>query len=151
MTGTGEQPDSSDSRLREISISRVIAEFPEAVAIVFKRLIRAPRRSRQEMRRRVSSYIVGIEARAREVDYIDVELAQSIANKCHRLIDTLNANFAEEHRCLVQAAVLYFVTDEDAEGDTTSLIGFDDDRLVVDVVLQELGQCGLAISDSQVP
>ncbi|KPK60665.1 MAG: hypothetical protein AMJ59_04795 [Gammaproteobacteria bacterium SG8_31] len=151
MTGTGEQPDSPGSKRREISISRVIVEFPEAVAIVFKRLMRAPRRSRQEMRRRVSSYIVGIEARAREVDYIDVELAQSIANGCHRLIDTLDADSTEEHRCLVQAAVLYFVTDEDAEGDTTSLIGFDDDRLVVDVVGQELGQCGLAISDSQVP
>lgn len=151
MTGTGEQPDSPGSKSREISISRVIVEFPEAVANVFKRLMRAPRRSRQEMRRRVSSYIVGIEARAREVDYIDVELAQSIANGCHRLIDTLDADSTEEHRCLVQAAVLYFVTEEDAEGDTTSLIGFDDDRLVVDVVGQELGQNGLAMPDSQVP
>jgi hypothetical protein len=35
--------------------------------------------------------------------------------------------------------VLYFVLDEDAEADTSSLIGFDDDRLVVDTVARELG------------
>jgi uncharacterized membrane protein YkvA (DUF1232 family) len=47
----------------------------------------------------------------------------------------------------VQAAVLYFVTDEDAEGDTSSLIGFDDDRWVVRRVLSELERAGTAIPE----
>ncbi|MGD8511599.1 MAG: hypothetical protein PVI12_00780 [Gammaproteobacteria bacterium] len=53
----------------------------------------------------------------------------------------------EEHHRLVQAAVLYFVTDEDAEGDTSSLIGFDDDRRVVRRVLGELERAGTAIPE----
>jgi uncharacterized membrane protein YkvA (DUF1232 family) len=54
---------------------------------------------------------------------------------------------SEEHHRLVQAAVLYFVTDEDAESDTSSLIGFDDDRRVVRRVRTELGRAGTAIPE----
>jgi hypothetical protein len=122
----------------EISISRVIAAMPASVAAIFKRLMREPRLSREEMRRRVTTYLVGIESLARQVDYIDVELVQSIANRCCRLIDGVDVRSSEEHRRLVQAAVLYFLVDEDAESDTSSLIGFDDDRLVVDAVWEEV-------------
>ena len=52
----------------------------------------------------------------------------------------------ERHR-LVRAAALCFVTDEDAEGDTGSLIGFDDDRLVVRSVPSELERAGAAIPE----
>lgn len=128
----------SGSAEQGISLARVMERLPEAVAVLFGRLLREPKRSREEMRRRVSGYLVEIESRAREVDFIDVELAQAIADGCHRLIDTPEAGASEEHRRLVQAAVLYFVMDEDAEGDTSSLIGFDDDRLVVDAVRDEL-------------
>jgi hypothetical protein len=43
--------------------------------------------------------------------------------------------------------VLYFVTDEDAEGDASSLIGFDHDRLVVRRVLTELERVGIALPE----
>ena len=127
---------------REVSISRVVASFPETIAALFDRLMREPRRSREEMRRRVAGYLVDIESLAREVDFVDMELVERIANRCHRLIDTLDETSSEDHRRLVQAAVLYFVLDDDAESDTGSLIGFDDDRLVVDAVASELGAEG---------
>lgn len=40
----------------------------------------------------------------------------------------MRACASEERHRLVQAAELYFMTDEDTEGDTGSLIGFDDAR-----------------------
>jgi uncharacterized membrane protein YkvA (DUF1232 family) len=131
--------DTGANEGREVSIARVVASFPEAIAQLFDRLMREPRRSREELRRRVASYLVSIESLAREVDFVDVDLVETIANRCHRLIETLDAGACEDHRRLVQAAVLYFVLDEDAEADTSSLIGFDDDRLVVDTVARELG------------
>jgi len=143
MTRAGQGPVAAPPS-SEVSISRVVASLPEAIAAIFKRLMREPRLSRQEMRRRVSSYLVDLETLAREVDYIDVELVQSIAYRCQRLIDGLHERSSEEHRRLVQAAVLYFLVDDDAEGDTSSLIGFDDDRLVVDAVWDELGDEGPA-------
>ena len=96
---------------REVSIARVVASFPEAIAELFDRLMREPRRSREELRRRVASYLVSIESLAREVDFVDVDLVETIANRCHRLIETLNEGASEDHRRLVQAAVLYFDLD----------------------------------------
>jgi len=122
----------------DVSIARVLGRLPVPVATIFKRLMREPRLSRQEMRRRVASYVVDLETLARAVDYIDVDLVQSIATRCFRLIDGLREQPAEDGRRLVQAAVLYFLVEDDAEGDTSSLIGFDDDRLVVDTVWEEL-------------
>lgn len=130
---------SGTDRNRDVSIARVVEALPPAIANLFDRLMREPRRSREEMRRRVASYAVSIESLARDVDYLDVDLVQRIANRCHRLIETIHDGVSEDHRRLVQAAVLYFVLDDDAEGDTSSLIGFDDDRLVVDAVARELG------------
>jgi uncharacterized membrane protein YkvA (DUF1232 family) len=46
---------------------------------------------------------------------------------------------AEDRRQVVQAAVLYFALEDDVEGDTISLIGLDDDNLVVAAVCEELG------------
>lgn len=123
----------------EIAIGRVIARLPDAVEALFRRMMREPRRSRQELRRLVAAHLVRLETLARGVDYLDVELAAEVANRCHRLIDTIAPPVSEDHRRLVQAAVLYFVLDEDVEGDTTSLIGLDDDRLVVAAVFDELG------------
>ncbi len=123
----------------ELAISRVIARLPGSVEAVFRRMMREPRRSREELRRLVAAHLVKLETLAREVDYLDVELATDVANRCHRLIDTIAPPVSEDHRRLVQAAVLYFILDEDVEGDTTSLIGLDDDRLVVTAVCDELG------------
>lgn len=127
-----------DPATPDVSIARVVAGLPAPVATIFKRLMREPRLSRQEMRRRVASYVVDLETLARAVDYIDVDLVQSIATRCYHLIDGLREGPAEDQRRLVQAAVLYFLVEDDAEGDTSSLIGFDDDRLVVDAVWEEL-------------
>ena len=112
--------------------------MPESVAILFRKMMREPRRSREELRRLTAAHLLRLETAAREVDYLDVELATAIANGCHRLIDTIAPPVTEDHRRLVQAAVLYFVLDEDVEGDTTSLIGLDDDRLVVEAVCDEV-------------
>lgn len=124
---------------QDIAIARVIVRLPGPVETVFRRMMREPRHSREELRRLVVSHLIKLEALAREVDYLDVELAAEVANRCHRLIDSIAPPVVEDHRRLVQAAILYFVLDEDVEGDTTSLIGLDDDRLVVDTVCDELG------------
>lgn len=132
---SGEAP----RRPAEISISRIVAQLPESVELVFRRMMRESRRSREELRRLVATHLVRLESASREADYIDAPLAGRIANLCHRLIDTIAPPVDEDHRRVVQAAVLYFALEEDVEGDTVSLIGLDDDRLVVDAVCRELG------------
>lgn len=133
------KPPDESQYAPEIAIGRVIARLPDSVEVLFCKMMREPRRSSEELRRLVAAHLLRLETLAREVDYLDVELAAEVANRCHRLIDTIDPPVSEDHRRLVQAAVLYFVLDEDVEGDTTSLIGLDDDRLVVVAVCDELG------------
>ena len=123
----------------EISIDHVMAKLPSRVGAIVDRLFREATISRAELRRLVSEYLVQVEVRAREVDYLDVPRAGHIAMICHRLIDTLRGPVEPDHARLVQAAVRYFVIDDDAESDTDSLIGFDDDCLVAEVIAAELG------------
>ena len=123
----------------DVSIDRVMQALPARVGAVVARLFREHRSSSVELHRTVSDYRNGLEGEAREGRYIDVVLATEVANLLHRLIDTLQGPVAAEHHRLVQAAVRYFVTEEDAESDRDSLIGFEDDRLVAAAVAEELG------------
>lgn len=137
--GTSKESGEAPRRPVEVSISRIVDRLPEAVELVFRRMMREPRRSREELRRLVARHLVRLESASRETDFIDALLAGRIATLCHRLIDTIAPPVEEDHRRVVQAAVLYFALEEDVEGDTESLIGLDDDRLVVTAVCQELG------------
>jgi hypothetical protein len=137
--GTRQDSGEVPRRPAEISISRIIDQLPESVGLVFRRMMRESRRSREELRRLVATHLVRLESASRETDYIDAPLAGRVANLCHRLIDTIAPPVDEDHRRVVQAAVLYFALEEDVEGDTVSLIGLDDDQLVVDAVCRELG------------
>ena len=61
------------------------------------------------------------------------------------MIGTIGTDSNSDHRRLVQIAVRYFIEDDDAERDSTSPIGFDDDALVVDLVVEELRKDGITI------
>lgn len=121
-----------------VAVNRVKARLPARVRDVFVPLLEEPRLSQEELRRMVVEYSAALAAVARERDYLDGELATGLAQDCHRLLDSLSREVSEEHHRLVQAAVRYYVLDADAECDTDSLIGFDDDQLVVGAVAEEI-------------
>lgn len=135
----GRSDQTARSMNDEISISRIVDDLSQPVELVFRRMLREPRRSREELRRLVAQHLVRLESAAREDDFIDAPMAGHIAHLCHRLIDTIAPPVAEDHRRVVQAAALYFALADDVEGDTISLIGLDDDRQVVTAVCDELG------------
>jgi hypothetical protein len=134
--------------VQEVSIDRVMQALPPRVGLVVERLFRERRSSPIELHRMVSDYRNGLEGAARDGRYIDVILATEVANLLHRLIDTVTVPVSPEHHRLVQAAVRYFVTEEDAESDQDSLIGFEDDRLVAASVAAEVGVDAGALGDS---
>ena len=123
----------------DVSIDRVMAALPARVSTIVCRLFREALVSPLELRRMVSDYLVSIEVLARELDYLDMRRVNHIATICHRLVDTLERPVEQDHQRLAQAAVRYFVIQDDAESDTESLIGFDDDCLVAITVARELG------------
>jgi uncharacterized membrane protein YkvA (DUF1232 family) len=87
----------------------------------------------------VEAYLEALPEAARVHEFLDVGKARSVGARCLRLIDTLTLATPESAHRAIQAAVLYFVLDDDAESDTESVIGFDDDEQIVAAVERILG------------
>ena len=73
-------------------------------------------------------------------EFLDLTLAKRLASECHRLLEAVSSDGTEEpERRLARAAVRYFIQDEDGDSDADSILGLDDDALVLDAVIRELG------------
>ncbi len=131
--------------LFETPVGRVLAAVPADIRAVLdcytKELLLDP----DQMAERLSAYVQEIDKLAREIEFFDSDTAKRVATKCSKLIGTLGTDSKSDHRRLVQIAVHYFIEDDDAESDSMSPIGFDDDALVVDLVVEELRKDGITI------
>ncbi len=72
-------------------------------------------------------------------DDVDPALAQALCDASIRLLGSLNDNSPESTVRLIQAAVQYFVLEDDADGDLDSILGLDDDAQVMNAVIDKLG------------
>ena len=77
---------------------------------------------------------------------IDPTLARGLVEASQRLLGTLTEETPTRTRRLVQAAVRYFLIEDDADADLDSILGLDDDADVINAVLRHLGH-----DDWQVP
>lgn len=64
----------------------------------------------------------------------DIETAYRLVDASQAMLDSISLRTSQEHHRLIQAAVKYLVREEDEESDTQSLVGFDDDALVVNTI-----------------
>lgn len=86
----------------------------------------------------VQEHLQAVKAAQRRNEFIDLERAQALAESAHKLIQALDT-LTPQARIVAAAAVLYFVTPNDAEDDLGSSVGFDDDGEVLDSALTHLG------------
>lgn len=98
------------------------------------------------LKAQVETYREEVRAAAENNANVDLELAMSIAGSCLSLLATIDGDTSESHHRLVQLACRYFVEEEDEDGDLDSVIGFDDDAEVVNLVAGQLGLDDLKIS-----
>lgn len=108
---------------------------PETLSLV-QTLLEEPLRSADDLRREVRAYQARIEAAEGNAD---VELGQQIAEACLGMLDMLEHDVSESHHRFVQLACRYFVEEEDEDGDLDSMLGFDDDAEVLNLVADQLG------------
>jgi uncharacterized membrane protein YkvA (DUF1232 family) len=114
--------------------------IPEAARALWIELVGEPLRPTRELERDVRDYgrRLGEQSRWRGDD-VDLPLAAKLGQALVRLLGTLDDKSPERARRLVQAAVRYYVIEDDAFADQESLAGFDDDAAVINAVLRELG------------
>ena len=100
-----------------------------------------------ELRRQVLTYRQALKQANTSGAWPDMDYALAVqcADVCDGLLDTLPKPDEVELQ-LLHVACRYFVLSDDDEDDFESLVGFDDDALVVNAVSRTLGISELAIS-----
>lgn len=86
----------------------------------------------------VRQYTLRIQEALQQNEFLDIDTAKRLAAVLITLLDEYST-FSPSHRALIIGAVRYFLQDRDAEPDTTSLLGFDDDTIVLNHVLAAIG------------
>jgi hypothetical protein len=71
-------------------------------------------------------------------EFIDMRIAQGLANKSLQLIDRFES-LSEKHRILVIGAIRYFADSQDAVSEDGFATGLDDDVKIMNYVLEEIG------------
>ncbi|MEM9693857.1 MAG: hypothetical protein AAGA56_15020 [Myxococcota bacterium] len=88
----------------------------------------------------VRSYRESLARRAQVADTaVDLKLVDALTDTSLELLGSLQDDTPEQTRRLVQAAVRYFVIEDDADRDLDSILGLDDDAEVLNAVVAHLG------------
>jgi hypothetical protein len=107
-----------------------------------EQLLAAPLEPIELLRTRVEAHRARIESVGQSSQLFDLPLARRIAGVLGELLsEPLDP---ERHRA-VQLAVRYFEKDADADPDFESVLGFEDDALVVNAVVRFVGRDELLI------
>ncbi len=117
----------------------------DAARATFLHLLEQPLADEHALSANVDLYLEVVRHLAATSEAIDVESAERLAGACHELLASVGPQTPEPVRRLIQAAVRYFLEEEDADEDLASRSGFDDDVQVVNAVTRYLGRDDLRI------
>lgn len=126
------------------SLQTLLAGLPRAASSHFERLLDETPRTFAELRAELDDHVVQIQSASGANEFLDAALALAIASSCRALLEHTETGSGHE-RALAQAAVRYFVLDDDADHDLESVCGLDDDAMVCNAVARELGREDLVI------
>ena len=76
-------------------------------------------------------------------EFLDIKTAKQVVGVINELLDQFEG-FDDKDKALIFGAVQYFVQNRDMQSDTT-VLGLDDDVLVLNYVLDEIGRSELKV------
>jgi hypothetical protein len=114
--------------------------IPDAAKELWSKLVDEELRPVHALVKEVKTYQQAISQRStvRHAD-VDPTLANALADASMKLLTTIKDDTTDERRRLIQAAVRYFVIEDDADSDLDSILGLDDDAEVLNAVMKHLG------------
>ncbi len=134
--------DSADS-----PTGRLLATSPPEISRLLRGYLAEELLPLDDLRDQITAYLEDLARLSLAHEFIDLALATTIGQRFHELIDGITIEMSTEHRRLIHAAAKYFLTEEDADADTASPIGFDDDAFVFNLVAREIGRDDLVIEE----
>ena len=122
----------------------VFDDVPEGAREVVEALLLEPTVPEAALLVELSAHLETIHAAAGQNEFLDVSLALRLTEVSRALIGESRRR-DDGARRLVQAAVRYFIIDDDADPDLESVCGLDDDAEVCNAVARALGRNDLII------
>lgn len=111
--------------------------FPPEATRVFESLLSLQLQPSNLLDRQVDRHLADLEEAHSRNEFLDLATARGLARESHRLL-ALSPTATEADQRLIQAAVLYFVLDNDASPDSRLLMGLEDDAKVLQAVARHL-------------
>ena len=118
--------------------NRIEARLSGSTAMAYSRCISDSARSIAVLEVASRTYMDHLEGRSADSEFLDLATARRVAVGCQALMTRLGDNPSIGQHLAVQAAVDYFILEDDGEDDD-SIVGFDDDLEVVRVTAEVLG------------
>jgi hypothetical protein len=127
--------------MQSLDTDALLPGIPSESLADWRRLLAEPVTGLDALRLELDFYLAHVRAEAAGARALTVSLAvaEGIASACEALLDHLGAAPSARSHRLAQAAIRYFILEEDGEGDLASHHGFDDDAEVVNAVCDDLG------------
>lgn len=98
-----------------------------------------PREQILELKQQAAHYFTQVQANLKQNEFIDIATAQQLTETVQSLLDAYET-FTDSQKSAVVGAARYFIKDDDAEHDTDSILGLDDDVAVLNYVLDLVGR-----------
>lgn len=117
---------------------QLLSRLPGPVSEVLAECHRKPKKDARELRRALEAYSTQLQEHAGAAEFLDSRTAGMALRGCLRLLDRLPGTGDPARARLTQGAIEYFALARDAEFDL-SIVGFDDDWLVVRTTAEVLG------------
>jgi hypothetical protein len=113
--------------------------LPAGTEELYRSFLETEPRSRAELLEDLEEYLAHVYSL--DADVVDLATAAKLGAAIKDLIETAD----EDQLTHVEAATLYFIAEDDEDGDTSSPVGFDDDVAVFNAVCQFLSRKDLVI------
>ena len=126
------------------SVDVVLHDIPVEYRERFELLLQTTLVGAESLRQQVQAYITTVRKVGPLVALIDVDEAEALAAASLVLIAAADSHPSDQANALVQAAVLYFILEEDDE-EVTGVLGFDDDIQVMNAVSRGMARPDLVI------
>ncbi len=129
-------------------IADVVDDIPMEYRDRYETLLTQPSIPIPELRERVNRYMATVRQVGLMVKLLDMEQAEALATTALGLLDYVRPDHATEVKMIVQAAVAYFVYEEEDE-EITGVLGFGDDAEVLNAVCRALSRTDLVLPVSR--